>query len=68
MLLVLLFVCFAYIKFCPFSLPFGARGWLRLVLVALPGLFFLLCCWKRLCLENEDGEYYVMILLRFMVN
>ena len=36
MLLVLLFVYFAYVKLCPFSLALGARGWLRLVLVALP--------------------------------
>ena len=39
-LLMQLFVYFAYIKFCPFSLALGARGWLRLVFVALPGLFY----------------------------
>ena len=39
-LLVLLFVYFAYVKFCLFSLALDARGWLRLVLVALPGLFY----------------------------
>ena len=37
-LLVLLFVYFAYVNFFPFSLD--ARDWLRLVLVALPGLFY----------------------------
>ena len=29
---------FARVKFCPFSLPLGVRGWLRFVIVALPGL------------------------------
>ena len=33
-------VCFARVKFCPFSLPLGIGGWLRLVPVTLPGLFF----------------------------
>ena len=32
-------VYFASIEFCHFSLSLGAKGWLRLVLVALPGLF-----------------------------
>ena len=32
-------VYFARAGFCPFSLPFGVRGWLRLVIVALPELF-----------------------------
>ena len=31
---------FAHVDFCPFSLPLGIRGWLRLVIVALPGLFY----------------------------
>ena len=39
-LLVQLFVYCAYIKFYPFSLALGASGWLRLVLVALHGLFY----------------------------
>ena len=30
---------FARADNCPFSLPFGVRGWLRLVVVALPGHF-----------------------------
>ena len=35
------FVClFCTCRFCPFSLPLGVWGWLRLVTVALPGLFF----------------------------
>ena len=42
MLLVHLFVCFARVGFCQFSLPFGVGGWLRFVIVALPGLFYLL--------------------------
>ena len=38
MLFVYLFVYFARVGFCPFSLPLGVRDWLRLVIVALPGL------------------------------
>ena len=35
------FVClFAPVNVCPFSLPLGISGWLRLVIVALPGLFY----------------------------
>ena len=39
-LLVHLFVYFACIDFSPFSLTLGVMGWLRLVIVALPGLFY----------------------------
>ena len=35
------FVCFACVDLCLFPLPLGVRNWLRLVIVALPGLFFL---------------------------
>ena len=42
MLLVhFLFVYFARVNFCPFSLPLGVRGWLRLLIVVLPVLFFI---------------------------
>ena len=34
------FVCFARIHFCTFSLLLGVRNWLRLVIVAPPGLFY----------------------------
>ena len=34
------FVYFARVNFYNFSLPLGVRGWLRLVIVALPGLFY----------------------------
>ena len=34
------FVCFVRVSFCHFSLPLGVGGWLRFVIVALPGLFF----------------------------
>ena len=44
MLLVHLFVDFARVTFCPFSLPLGDRGWLRLVIVELPGLFYKFVC------------------------
>ena len=33
------FVCFVRVSFCHFSLPLGLVGWLRFVIVALPGLF-----------------------------
>ena len=36
------FVCFARVCLCLFHLQLGVRNWLRLVIVALPGLFFLL--------------------------
>ena len=41
MLLVRLFVYFERLNLCPFSLPFGVVGWLWLVIVAFPGLFYL---------------------------
>ena len=34
------FVCFVRFSFCYFSLPFCVGGWLRFVIVALPGLFY----------------------------
>ena len=37
----LLFISYAHVNLCHFSLPSGVRGWLRLLLVALPGLFCL---------------------------
>ena len=39
-LLVHLFVCFARVCFCPFSLLLGVEGWLRFVIVAYPGPFY----------------------------
>ena len=39
-LLVLLFVYIARIDFCRSSLSLGDGDWLRLVIVALPGLFY----------------------------
>ena len=38
--LVHLFVYFAHVNFCPFSLPLGVRDWLWLVILALPGLSY----------------------------
>ena len=40
LLLVHLFPFFARVNFCSFTLLFGVRGWLRLVSVALPGMFY----------------------------
>ena len=39
-LLMHLFVYFVRVSFCHFSLPLGVGGWLRFVIVALPGLFY----------------------------
>ena len=36
---ICLFVCFVCVSFCHFSLPLGVGGWLRFVIMALPGLF-----------------------------
>ena len=41
MLIVHLFVSYIHVNMYHFSLPPGVRGWLRLLLVALPGLFCL---------------------------
>ena len=43
-LLVYLFVYFACVNFSHFSLPLGVREWLRLVIVAFTGLFYLTLC------------------------
>ena len=40
MLLVHLFVNFARVNFCHFSLPLCVRGWLWVVIVSLPGPFY----------------------------
>ena len=40
MLLVQLFVYFARVNFCPWSLSLSVRDWLRLVTVTLPGIFY----------------------------
>ena len=42
MLLVHLFVCFLRVSLCHFSLLLGVRGWLRFVIVALPGFSIIL--------------------------
>ena len=35
------FVClFCTYSFCNFSLPLGVGGWMRFVIMALPGLFY----------------------------
>ena len=41
MLILHLFVSHAHVNLLLFSLPPGVGGWLRLLLVALPGLFCL---------------------------
>ena len=44
MFIVHLFVSYAYVNLCHFSLPLDVRGWLRLLLLALPGHFCLPFC------------------------
>ena len=39
-LIMQFFDCFAHVSFCPCSLPLGVTGWLRCVIVALPGLLY----------------------------
>ena len=39
-LLVHLFVCFVRVSFCIFLLPLVVGGWLRFVIVAVPGPFY----------------------------
>ena len=61
MLLVHLFVCFARVCFCPFSLPLGVEGWLRFVIVAYSldiSVNFFACCFfsgQQLCVGT--GRY-----------
>ena len=63
MLLVHLFVCFARICFCPFSLSLGVEGWLRFVIVAYPGPFYkLFSALKKL---GMVGRHYDFILLKY---
>ena len=54
------FVYFARANFCPFSLPLCVEGWLRIVLVVLPGLF-LLTVWSpsshRLTRGSTDKKF-----------
>ena len=39
-LVYVIIVHFARVNFCPFSLTLGVRFWLRLLMMALPGLFY----------------------------
>ena len=52
MLIVHLFVSYAHVSLCLFSFPPGVRGWLRFLLVALPGLFYLLYIFSKLIADN----------------
>ena len=58
---VQLFVYFARVNFCHFSLPLGVRGWLWLVIVALPWFFFdWQSIWK---MKTPKHNLYVWIFL-----
>ena len=48
MLMVQLFVSYAHVNLCHFFLPPAVEDWLRLLLMALPGLFCLPFCSDRL--------------------
>ena len=72
-LLVHLFVEFARVNVCLFSLSLGVRGWLQLVIVALPGLFYqrfwtFKTALPELPLSNYVGDvatflFFILILL-----
>ena len=65
MLLVHLFVCFVRVSFLSFSLPHGVGGWLRFVIVALPGLFINVFVYDSLvaiCRERADLVAFHFIL------
>ena len=47
MFIVHLFVSYAHVNLCHFSLPPDVGGWLRLLLVAVPGLFCLLFVYRQ---------------------
>ena len=60
-LLVHLFVCFARVCFCPFSLPFGVEGWLGLWLWHILDLSInlsVLILW-----ENTEGAQLLLAIL-----
>ena len=58
MLIMHLFVTMHTLICVTFSLPPGVRGWLRLLLVALPGLFCLpFCC--CLCNPEKNLEFCI---------
>ena len=61
-LLMLLFVYFAYIKFCPFSLALGARGWLRLVFVALLWTFLLTLLARKAYVKKKLYYYSELVV------
>ena len=51
-----LFVCFARVVFCPFSLPLSVGGWLRFAIVALTGLFF-----SSKSMFNSDSNHSISL-------
>ena len=55
MLLVYLFVCSVRVSFYHFSFPLDVGGWLRFVIVALPGLFYNLLSPLELSFQNVAG-------------
>ena len=75
MLFVHLFVTCAHVNLCFFSLPLGVRGWLRLLLVALPGRFFFPFCPRTEfhiimhndCLAYDYCVYEIFSLLSIFV-
>ena len=57
MLIVHLFVCFIHVSFCHFSL--GVGGWLRFVIVALPGLFLFSFLNNVMLSIKTSGAFYL---------
>ena len=62
-LLVHLFVCFARVCFCPFSLPLGVEGWLRFVIVAYPGPVY--CTYLYEALRTSQLRFFFFFFFFF---
>ena len=57
-----------FVSYVTFSIPPGVRGWLRLLLVALPGLFCLPFCslWLSLLKQGfSEPEFYGDLVYKF---
>ena len=68
MLLMHLFVYFVRVSFCHFSLPLGVGGWLRFVIVALPGLFYQRLYYRAFHVESCLALFSrVLVLFSFVI-
>ena len=75
MLLMHLFVLLACVTFCRFSHPLGVRGYLRLMIMALPGTFFpkafldknFIDCTVRTNTVGKQSPWYLSFVYRSQV-